>query len=125
VNEIYLHFFFNISRAAVAIGAANKNMIYLLELFTDSIFLMCSQKKARISPLTWYVIVLGSEIDAGVNKCVAEYAVTKASLAIIFKASSHFEKRQLISADGGHKPHIKSSTPKSLTAPFNIPRVIA
>jgi hypothetical protein len=70
-------------------------------------------------------MVLGSEIDADVNKCVAEYAVTKASLAIMFKASSHFEKRQVTRAEGGHKPHIESSTPKSLTAPMNIPRVIA
>jgi len=69
------------------------------------------------------VRLLSSEIDPGVNKCVAEYVETKASLAIMFKASSHFEKRQFTRAEGGHKPQMESSTPKSLTAPLNIPRV--
>jgi hypothetical protein len=75
---------------------------------------------AITSPLTLYVLLLSSEIDPSVNKCVTEYAVTKVSLAIMFKASSHLEAQQVTKAEGGQTPQIESSTPKSLTAPLNI-----
>jgi hypothetical protein len=68
-------------------------------------------------------LLLSSDIDPGVNKCVVVYAVTKASLAIMFKAFNHFEKRQFTRAEGGQTPQIASRTPKSLTAPLNISRV--
>jgi hypothetical protein len=62
-------------------------------------------------------------MDPVLNNSVSEYTMIKASLTIMFKASSHFEKRQFTRAEGGHTPHIKSSTPNRFTAFMNIPRV--